>query len=487
MKNLFVQKFACFSFVFVIFCVSISAQTAKFSSSGKRKPTDTIIQKLERDIPDLIKKADVAGISAALIRDGKIVWVKSFGFSNAETKEPVTNWTIFEAASLSKVVFAYGVLKLVDEGKLDLDVPLNKYLGNNYEVGDDARINLITARHVLSHSAGFPNWRSGENTKLPINFTPGEKFSYSGEGFVYLSAVLEKITNQKLEDYMKTKVFEPLQMTNSSFLWQDRYEKNGAYRHDLLGNKLFRNQSKNYNAAASLRTTAEDYARFVNALLNRKGLKKKTLDEMFKPQIKVNEKSPQVFWGLGVGIEKTDEGESIWHWGDQGDSKAYFTAFLPKKEAIIYFANSANGLSITKEILDDAIGGTHPAIEYLDYPKYDKDKSRFLLKSIVEKGAVESLKDYRAKVQQDEKSKIGEYGINRIGYALLKLKKIDEAIEIFKLNAADFPDSANVWDSLAEGFMNKGDNENAIKYYEKSLALNPNNRNAAEQLKKLKK
>jgi len=139
---------------------------------------------------------------------------------NAATKKPVTNETVFEAASLSKPVFAYGVLKLVDQGKLDLDTPLNKYLGNNYDVVDDPRINLITARHVLSHTSGFPNWRDNDRTKnLLIHFTPGDKWSYSGEGMVYLSKVIEKITGLSLEDFMQQTVLQPLGMTSSSYIW----------------------------------------------------------------------------------------------------------------------------------------------------------------------------------------------------------------------------------------------------------------------------
>lgn len=469
-----------FILCFTLFAVNISAQKSL-------KSNNVIIANLEKDIPNLMKAAEVPGLSAALIRDGKIVWKKGFGVQNAETKEPVTNETIFEAASLSKVVFAYGVLKLVDEGKIDLDVPLNKYLGNNYRIGDaDARINLITARRVLSHTAGFPNWHFDETTPLPINFTPGEKFGYSGEGFVYLSVAVEKITGMKLEEFMQKTVLQPLGMTNSSFRWQDRYDKIGAFRHDLIGTKLFRNQSKDTNAAASLRTTAEDYAKFLTALLNGKGLKKKTLSAMLTPQIKTEEKSPQVFWGLGVGLETTKKEKYFWHWGDQGDAKAYFTADLKGKNAIVYFANGTNGLSFTKEILDDAIGGTHPAIEYLDYARYDNDPARMLLKSIIESGAAESLKNYQERRKQPNAKTIPGYRINTIGYVLLRMKKIDDAIEVFKLNTIDFPDSANFWDSLAEGYLTKGEKESAIKFYEKSLQLNPKNTNAVEQLKKLK-
>ena len=484
MKIKLVKIFAL-SLWLALFTVFAAAQK-NGATSNNRQETAPAIASLEKDIPDLMKAADVPGVSAALVRDGKLVWSKGFGVQNANGSEPVTNETVFEAASLTKVVFAYGVLKLVDEGRLDLDAPLNKYLGNNYEVApEDARIDQITARRVLSHTSGFPNWRSQGAKFLPINFAPGEKYSYSGEGFVYLSKVVEKLTGMKWQDYIEKTVLQPLKMTSSSFIWQDRYEKTGAYRHDMLGKTVNRNQGKDANAAASLRTTAEDYARFLIALLNGKGLKKKTFNEMFAPQVVVSEKSPQVAWGLGTGLETTDDGKYFWHWGDQGTTKAYFTADLRRKDAIVYFANGMNGLSFTTEILADAIGGKHPAVAHLNYERYNSP-ARDLLKEIFAKGAIESLDNYREKRRQDSAHTISENGLNNMGYALLRMKKIDDAIEVFRQNTVDFPNSANAWDSLAEAYMTKGEKEPAIKYYEKSLELNPKNTNAVEQLKKLK-
>jgi CubicO group peptidase (beta-lactamase class C family) len=453
-----------------------------------------IIARLETDIPQLLEKANVPGMSIALIRNGDLVWTGAFGVSNANTKKPVTSGTVFEAASLSKPVFAYAVLKLVDEGKLNLDTPLNKYLGNNYDVVDDRRINLITARRVLSHTSGFPNWRDNDGTKtLLIHFTPGEKFSYSGEGMVYLSKVVEKITGMRFEEFMQKYALQPLGMTASSYIWQNRYDSLKAYRHDLFGKLSGRNQPPDGkedtlhdagNAAASLQTTALDYAKFVVALLNGVGLKKATWDQMLTPQIGVDEKYPPIAWGLGIGLENMPEGKYFWHWGDNGDAKAYVTAFLPGKNAVVYFADGSNGLSFTKEILEDAIGGEHPALAHLDYDRYNS-ANRQLIKSTMANGAEAALKEYRAQRSKPGQM-VSESKINELGYLLLQMKKIDDAIEVFTQNTEDFPQSWNVWDSLAEAYMDKGDKERAIKYYEKSLQLNPGNTNGANQLKKLK-
>ena len=193
------------------------AQTRSAPLRTKAKKAD-LIARLERSIPQLLTDGDVPGLSIALLRNGELVWHRGFGVRNSATKEPVTDDTVFEAASLSKPVFAYAVLKLVDSGKLDLDTPLNKYLPGTYDIGEDARLSQITTRRVLSHTTGFPNWRPRGDTTLKMHFTPGEKFSYSGEGFVYLARVVEHLTGEKFEAFMKRMVFGQLGMSNLSLI-----------------------------------------------------------------------------------------------------------------------------------------------------------------------------------------------------------------------------------------------------------------------------
>lgn len=134
--------------------------------------------RLESLILQLMNEGDVPGLSIALIRDGKLSWHKAFGVKNAETKEALAETTVFEAASLSKPVFAYAVLKLIDRGRLDLDRPLSSYISSAY-LPDD-RVKLITTRMVLAHTTGFQNEVTPAKP-LRIYFTPGDKFSYSGK------------------------------------------------------------------------------------------------------------------------------------------------------------------------------------------------------------------------------------------------------------------------------------------------------------------
>jgi CubicO group peptidase (beta-lactamase class C family) len=162
-----------------------SSLTTSFAQHGQqlgRKPQPLLtgvdsqqIARLERDIPHLMSDGEIPGLSIAVVRNGKLAWSRGFGVKNSETQEPVGDNTVFEAASLSKPVFAYAVLKLVEEGKLDLDTPLNAYLPGRYDVGDDPRLDQITARRVLSHTTGFPNWRPRGDKTLKIYFTPGDR------------------------------------------------------------------------------------------------------------------------------------------------------------------------------------------------------------------------------------------------------------------------------------------------------------------------
>ena len=458
---------------------------------------ESITTRLERDLPALMTAADVPGISIALIRNGNVPWVRGFGVKDSKSKDPVTNETVFEAASLSKPVFAYAVLKLIDAGQLDLDKPLNQYLPGDYDVGPDARLAQVTARRVLSHTTGFPNWR-GADPKLKIYFTPGEKFSYSGEGFVYLSKVVEHITGEKLNDFMKRLVFDPVGMPSSSYVWQERYDALKTSRHNALGEPSPQIKAT-ANAAASLQTTARDYGRFLAALMNGNGLKPETLKNMLTPQIRVDEGganttaraadklSPTIAWGLGVGLQTTADGVSFWHWGDNGDARAYFVAYPRQKVGLVMFANSSNGLSFLPELVGEALGGQQPAIAWIKYESY-KSSKRMLLKNIQAKGAEAALREYREwRKGRAADELLDEKQLNNFGYDLLYgMHRPKDAIEVFKLNVEDYPQSSNTYDSLGEAYKVDGNKEMAIKNYERSIELNPKNAGGIEALKKLR-
>jgi CubicO group peptidase (beta-lactamase class C family) len=345
---------------------------------AKKEPTKSAtatIPQLERDIPELMKKAGVPGLSIAVIRGGKTAWLHGFGLKEVKTGQPVTGDTVFEAASLSKPVFAYAVLKLVEAGKLGLDVPLTTYLPKPFIAGDE-RLAKITARLVLSHRTGFPNW-PGDGGSVSIYFTPGERFSYSGEGYIYLQRVVEKIIGKPLNEYMTEAVFTPLGMSNSSYVWRPDFDALTATGYDSDGKPDQLVKPTEALAASTLNTTARDYASFVEAILNGNGLKPATLREMETPEIALDpacricikqepkQLSKNLFWGLGWGIERKDGTDVLWHWGDNGSFKAFVMADPKTKSGVVMFANSEKGLEVAKPVVDEATGRDAMAFEWL--------------------------------------------------------------------------------------------------------------------------
>ena len=331
------------------------------------------MSQLQKDCPEQMKKFGVPGVSLAVIRHGETASLPTFGTKNVKTHDPITTDTIFEAASLSKPVFAYGVLKLVDQGKLGLDVPLSTYSPKPYT--PDPRLSKITARIVLSHRTGFPNWRNDD--VLPIYFTPGTRFSYSGEGYIYLQKVVEQITGKPLNEYMTEAVFTPLKMASTSYVWRPAFDALTATGHDENGAPTNKWKPDEAGAASTLNTTAKDYALFVEAILNQKGLKPATFHEMETPQIALDPTcricikqtpthlSENLFWGLGWGIERQDGHEYLWHWGDNGSFKAFVMLDPKSKSAVVLFANSSHGLDLAEPIVNEAMATTSPAFTWL--------------------------------------------------------------------------------------------------------------------------
>jgi len=166
------------------------------------KPSSNKLQKI---VQELIKKYNIPGLSLAIIKNGKIGSHLEFGVKNSNYPEPVLSNTVFEAASLSKPVVAYGALILVKNEIFDIDKPLRDYLNTPY-MGDPAYLSEVTLRHVLSHTSGFPNVNLKKGESLTLAFPPGSHFNYSGESFRYLGKVIEHLYGASLETFYK-KVF----------------------------------------------------------------------------------------------------------------------------------------------------------------------------------------------------------------------------------------------------------------------------------------
>ena len=356
-------------------------------------------------LPGLLEVSGTPGCAAVVLQKGRVAWEHYAGVQTAGQDTPVTRDTMWPAASLGKPVFAAAVLALVADDALELDTPLRSYLPDH--ASNDERTKAITARHVLSHTSGLPNWR---NTSQPLvsDFQPGSRFSYSGEGFYYLQAAVESITGVGIQQVMRRAVFDPLRMASATYAWRDDVPRRLATGHSRgvpransaadLSAKLLAHASAigraletfthddvrqalstipgappalpNFmvpNVAGSLVTTPGDYATFVAAILNPSGtgltLRAGLRSEMTKPQVALNSR---MAWGLGWGLETNPGGQpTLWHWGDNGNWKNFVLAEPAEESAVIVFTNSANGMNVAERLVAACTGADHVAFQWL--------------------------------------------------------------------------------------------------------------------------
>lgn len=287
----------------------------------------------------------IPGVSLALVKDGRVVYHKTYGVLNTMTGEKVNDNTLFEAASITKPVFAFAVQRLAERGVIDLDKPLHLYLPYK-DIEYDDRYKLITARHVLTHRTGFPNWRwMNEDGKLNLKFTPGSDYNYSGEGFEYLKMVVEKITGKKVEQVLLEEVIELMGLYHTFFSKNDSLQRMVAYGHyDRLptNNEL----PDSPGMAYSMHTEANIFTKFMLYLLEQKGLTPQTYDVMLQKHSEYKydpgEEKPKMpaYMGMSLEIRETPFGKSFGHGGNNGDFKCKFEVYQDLKMGYAIFTNS---------------------------------------------------------------------------------------------------------------------------------------------------
>jgi CubicO group peptidase (beta-lactamase class C family) len=385
---------------FLGFVLLTKAQTIKKLDNSKISFIE-----LDNKINALMKAANVHGMAITVFNNNEPIYKKTFGYKRLDTKEPIKTSTNIYGASLSKCVFAVLALKLVDEGVLDLDKPLQDYLPkpiyeytptkkwhDNYtDLKVDSLYKKITARMCLDHTTGFANWRFYEpDQKLRVNYAPGSKYNYSGEGMVYLQVVLEHLLGKSLEELAKEKIFTPLGMKNTSYTWQPAFENDYCFGHNAKGELYEKDKDNDARSASTLETTLDDYTLFTKAVLQNKILKPATSKQMFTPQIRlrsIQQFGPlsmrdstlndgiQLSYGLGWVLLQSPYGTGAFKEG-HGDGFQHYSILFPKQgTGIIIMSNSDNAESIFKELLETAIGDTFTPWYWENYIPYNQKKN----------------------------------------------------------------------------------------------------------------
>ena len=329
------------------------------------------VEQLETVIQRYMDYYHVPRASVALIKDDQLVYHNVFGVKNQHTGEPVTGDTLFEAASITKAVFAFAVNRLVEKAIIDLDKPLYQYLP--FEVIEhDVRYKKITARMVLSHQTGFPNWAwMNESGKLDIKFYPGIKFGYSGEGFEYLGRVVAHITGKSIEQVIQEQVQAPLEY-NHNLYFSDSEELRTRVSHGHFAPYTTPiNIPNRIGVAHSMHTEAKAFSQFMLGLMKQEGLTEQGYFNMLEPQvaIPVNTDEGDMPWpqryGLGFHLNNTPLGLAYGHGGNNGDFTCIFFIYKELGVAFAIFTNSDSGTAFHKKMHEYLIyGKDYAAIDY---------------------------------------------------------------------------------------------------------------------------
>ena len=361
------------------------------------------------DLPRLMQALRVPAIGMAVVERGEVVWARNLGVTNAETRAPVADDTLFEDASLSKPVFAYLVLQLADQGVIDLDAPLVRYRRMDY-LADHPWVDMVTARDVLRHSTGMPNWRKDPaQEKLVPAAKPGTRIDYSGEAIFWLQLVVEKLTGESLDESMQRLLFGPAGMRDSSYTWSKDLAERSVYGHravedeeagmppqmlretwnaaqtvaDRWGKPLsaWRYEDAQRalpevqaitpkglvnwpgdilaNAAASLRTTPSDYARFM-ALMVRTPRAPWQISEATRTAMLTKQIDVPGRWtdkGLGWNLEATPRGPVFYHSGSNGSIfKNFALGDARGQRALVALTNGGSGNVLYRRVVRAATG-----------------------------------------------------------------------------------------------------------------------------------
>jgi len=434
--------------------------------------------------------------SALVADNGKVIYKKGFGLANMEWDIPNAPDTKFRLGSITKQFTATLILQLVEQGKIKLDGKLIDYLPE-YRKDTGAK---VTIHNLLSHTSGIPSY-----TSLPgffqnvsrnpytvdefikkyvsgdLEFEPGTKFVYDNSGYFLLGAIVEKITGKPYEQVLKENIFDPVGMKNSGYdHWGTILNKRATgYSRSPRGFQTasYLDMSIPY-AAGSLYSTVEDLYLWDQALYGEKILSAKSKELLFKPNLNN--------YGYGFVITKATLGPPtklevpvIQHNGGINGFNTTIVRMTNDKRLIVLLDNAEDG-----QYLDRIVLGVMSILYDQPFDSPKRSIANVLLNTITEKDVASAITQYRALKTGPAANEydFGEPELNRLGYQLLSMKKVAEAIEIFKLNVEMFPQSANVYDSLGEAYMAHNDKELSIANYKKSLELNPNNASAKARL-----
>ncbi|MDC8004264.1 serine hydrolase [Aureisphaera galaxeae] len=456
---------------------------------------------LREKIDHYLTEGSKNGFSGAVLiaRKGDIIINKGYGLAHKETKRPNTPKTVFSTGSVTKQFTATAILKLAEMGKLELTDAISTFFEGLPQDKKD-----ITLHQLLTHSSGLVgSVGDGDfdyiSTKdyfetlftTELRYEPGTKHQYSNAGYSALARIVELVSEMDYEAFLQKHLFEPSGMTQTGYLmpeWKDNMLAHGyirGVRHWGAMIPRFQNAGKiswALKGNGGIQSTQEDMFKWYKALKSNTILTQSSMNLLTTPYIQEQEGSDESYYAYGWAIFNSKRKTKIvTHNGSNG---IFFHEFmwLPEEDVVLLF--STNGYSPEVEVIwklekmvfdpsyDPKPIKKNPYTIVLDFiEKYNPKQSSALL-ALLKEAYGNDFEDPNL--------------FNRIGYMLLENDKTsDWILELFLLNVQLFPDNANLWDSLGDGYKNRNDKENAVKSYKKALALDPSisaSRNSLSEL-----
>jgi len=445
---------------------------------------------VEKLIQREMRERRIPGIQVAVVKDGKIVLRKAFGTADVQHSVPVTHRTMFPIYSCTKAFTGVAIMQLVEDGKVELAAPVSRYLA-----GLPPQWQQITIRQLLTHVSGLPNILNlldpvtyglphGMNEEqlwtklksLPVSSPPGERFSYNQTNYYLLGKVLAKVTGKPFAQVFTERQFQIAGLQSTGFGDSRDVIPNLTPTYRYVKGKLVKDYAEFppfRRTASGMNSTAQDLARWIVALQHGKLLTTKSALETLWTAGTFNNGQPTL-WAIGWMAKPRPKHRAV---AATGGSRAAFFVYPEDDLAVVVLTNLAG--AFPEEFIDELAGYYKPEIAA-------SDPVTALRMALRQRGYEHAIEVYQQLKRKDPQFQPLENDLNDWAYRMMNGGgKPKEALEIFKLNVFLYPDSANVYDSVAEAYAVNGNRELAIKNYKRSLELDPKNTNAAQQLKKL--
>ncbi|MGB0936738.1 MAG: serine hydrolase [Colwellia sp.] len=447
-------------------------------------------------------KRNIPGLQLAIILNNKVTKIGSYGFANLEDEIKVDNSTLFSINSVTKAFVGVAIMQLVEKGVLNLHSPISQYLPELPKAWGH-----ITVRQLMSHTSGLPeilkddigNLLSNKGAEdswqlvqtLPMEFETGSKFKYNQTNYVIIGKLINKLSRLSFQEFIVKNQLETIGMPRTieaGFFNLNNVIKHSARRYTMYyGSELSHIKTESYlpllQSAAGMSSTATELANWLIALNKQKLISAESLEKMWAPTALKNQNTQgfnRLINGYAIGwpVMIREEHPAI---SAVGGNRAGVFVYAKDGMAIVILTNLMG--AVPSQFVDEIAG--------LYIPEMKKENGfglpqnvKLLWQQLEKKGYRQAI-DTAKVLNQEQNIIFSEGDLNNWGYSLITQKKLNEALEIFKLNTHLFPTSYNTYDSLAEGYWHLGDYSKAIKSYEKVIELNPDNTYARKQMKKL--